>query len=190
MQYLLTPYSQFCPPWVTWADCFSDSELDYLQGKAKQAEEDGIVGSNNLNTGVRRSSIGWMYNQPENKFVFEKLAGVVSKLNAEVYRFDLTGFGEPLQLTNYKASNNGAYLWHQDMCAGPSRKLSLVLQLTDPSEYDGGNLQIWKDREPLNVGKQRGLIALFPSFMLHQVSPVTNGSRQSLVAWISGPQFK
>ena len=42
----------------------------------------------------------------------------------------------------------------------------------------------------VNVRKQRGLIAVFPSYVLHQVTPVTQGSRQSLVAWISGPAFK
>jgi len=43
---------------------------------------------------------------------------------------------------------------------------------------------------PVNVRKQRGLIAAFPSFVLHQVTPVTQGNRQSLVAWVSGNAFR
>jgi PKHD-type hydroxylase len=66
----------------------------------------------------------------------------------------------------------------------------MVLQLTDPSQYEGGNLQIVTGGDPLTVRKQRGLVAVFPSYVLHQVTPVTKGSRQSLVAWITGPQFK
>jgi PKHD-type hydroxylase len=122
--------------------------------------------------------------------VFEKLSDVVSKINAEHFHFDLTGFGEALQLTNYDQSEHGMYGWHQDFGAGISRKLSMTVQLTDPSEYEGGNLQMFTSNEPKSVPKRRGLIAVFPSFVLHQVTPVTQGSRQSLVAWVSGPPFK
>jgi PKHD-type hydroxylase len=82
------------------------------------------------------------------------------------------------------------YGWHQDYGGEISRKLSLVLQLSDPSEYEGGNLQVKTSSEPQTVKKQRGFIAAFPSYVLHQVTPVTKGNRQSLVAWVSGPQFK
>ena len=83
------------------------------------------------------------------------------------------------------------YGWHVDGGGGgPSRKLSLVLQLTDPSQYEGGNLEIMTSSNPEQVRKQRGIIAAFPSYVMHQVTPVTKGSRQSLVAWISGPRFK
>ena len=84
------------------------------------------------------------------------------------------------------------YGWHQDYGGklSPSRKLSLVLQLADPSQYEGGNLQVMTGGEPTNVRKQRGLITVFPAYTLHQVTPVTQGTRQSLVAWISGPPFR
>ena len=113
-------------------------------------------------------------------------------MNSQFYKFELTGFGEALQLTNYDHSEQGMYGWHQDYgsVGGPSRKLSLVLQLTDPSEYEGGNLQIMTSGEPINVHKQRGLVTVFPSYTVHQVTPVTQGSRQSLVAWITGPEFR
>jgi PKHD-type hydroxylase len=82
------------------------------------------------------------------------------------------------------------YAWHQDYGSQISRKLSLVLQLTDPSRYEGGNLQTMTSQDVNTVRKQRGLITAFPSFTLHQVTPVTQGSRQSMVAWVSGPAFK
>ena len=84
------------------------------------------------------------------------------------------------------------YGWHQDYGGDrqASRKFSLVLQLTDPADYEGGNLQIMVGREPQTVRKQRGLIAAFPSYTVHQVTPVVSGSRQSLVAWVTGPAFK
>jgi PKHD-type hydroxylase len=193
MQHLLTPHALPIAPWAWWEGIFSEQELSWLQDKAKHAEQNAQVGGGGggaVNTDIRRSQISWLNNNPDNKWVFEKLANVVSKINAQHFRFDVTGFGEPLQLTNYNQSENGMYGWHQDYGGGVSRKLSMVVQLTDPSEYEGGNLQMMTSGQPENVRKQRGLIAIFPSYVLHQVTPVTQGSRQSLVAWVSGPAFK
>ena len=194
MQYLLTPHASRIEPWVWWEGAFTEQELNWLQDKAKRAEQTAQVGDGKgggtANPKVRRSQVSWLNNSPDTKWVFDKLADVVSKMNAQHFRFDLTGFGEPLQLTNYNQSENGMYGWHQDYGSGVSRKLSISVQLTDPSEYEGGNLQVMTKSNPQNVRKQRGLIAIFPSYVLHQVTPVTQGSRQSLVAWVSGPAFK
>ena len=193
MQYLLTPYSKPSEPWAWWGGAFTEQELDWLQNKARNAGVDATVGGNGIgsvNSNIRRSQVDWLRNTSDTAWVFEKLADVVSKINAEHFQFDLTGFGEPLQLTNYNQSEHGMYGWHQDFGGGISRKLSMAVQLTDPSEYEGGNLQMMNSGEPQTVRKQRGLIAVFPSYTLHQVTPVTQGSRQSLVAWVSGPAFK
>ena len=193
MQYLLTPHALPIEPWVWWEGAFSEQELNWLQEKAKQAEQNAQVGGGVggvVNSSIRRSQVSWLTNTPDTKWVFEKLADVASKMNAQHFRFDLTGFGEPLQLTNYNQSENGMYGWHLDYGGGISRKLSMAIQLTDPSEYEGGNLQVMVSGQPQNIRKQRGLIAIFPSYVLHQVTPVTQGSRQSLVAWISGPAFR
>jgi PKHD-type hydroxylase len=195
VQYLLTPYSEPIEPFVWWEGAFTEQELDWLQLQAARAEQKALVGGNpqgNELARIRRSSVSWLNNTPDTKWVFNKLAHVASSLNSQFYQFDLTGFGEAIQLTNYDQSEHGMYGWHQDYGGNRSisRKLSLVLQLTDPSQYEGGNLQVWTGGEPKSVRKQRGLIAAFPSYVLHQVTPVTQGSRQSLVTWISGPQFK
>jgi len=195
MQHVLTPYSMPAEPFAWWEGAFSDQELDWLQGQAQQAgqraQAGGMKNEEQLKQ-VRRSHVAWINKTPDTAWVFEKLAHVASSLNAQFYRLDLTGFGESLQLTNYDQSEHGMYGWHQDYGGNLSisRKLSMVLQLTDPSQYEGGNLQIKTGGEPQTVRKQRGLIAVFPAYTLHQVTPVTSGSRQSLVAWISGPAFR
>lgn len=195
MQFPLTPYSEPIEPFVWWDGAFSEQELDWLQQKAINAETRAQIGgaaSSDDLAKVRRSKISWLDNTQDTQWVFKKLAHVVSSLNSQFYRFDLTGFGEALQLTNYDQSEHGMYGWHQDYGGNRtiSRKLSLVLQLTDPAQYEGGNLQVMTSGEPVNIRKQRGLIAAFPSYVLHQVTPVTKGNRQSLVAWVSGPAFK
>jgi PKHD-type hydroxylase len=195
MQHLLTPYAMPVEPFLWWEGAFSEQELNWLQEQAAKADRQAQVGGNldaEKLSKIRRSQLSWMDKTHDTAWVFDKLGHVASVLNAEFYRFDLSGFGGPLQLTNYDHSEKGMYGWHQDYGGklSPSRKLSMVLQLTDPSQYEGGSLQILTSGEPQNVKKQRGLIAMFPSYVLHQVTPVTSGSRQSLVAWVSGPAFK
>jgi PKHD-type hydroxylase len=73
---------------------------------------------------------------------------------------------------------------------GVSRKLSIVVQLTDPKDYKGGELQLFEGGDPIVITKQQGMVTLFPSYMLHQVTPVTKGMRHTLVAWIGGKNFK
>lgn len=195
MQHLLTPYAMPVEPFAWWEGAFTEQELDWLQDQAKNAHQRAQVGGNpdaDALNNIRRSQVSWLNKTPDTAWVFEKLADVASSLNAQFYRFDLTGFGEALQLTNYNQSEHGMYGWHQDYGGkqSASRKLSLVLQLTDPAQYEGGNLQIMTNAEPMSVRKQRGLVAAFPAYTLHQVTPVTQGTRQSLVAWISGPAFR
>jgi PKHD-type hydroxylase len=195
MQYVLTPYSGTIEPFVWWENAFTEQELNDLQQRAKNADKKARVGGNpdteTLNK-IRRSSVDWIHNSADNQWLYRKLGHIVSSLNAQHYRFDVTGFGEALQITNYDHTEQGMYGWHQDYGGrnSPSRKLSLVLQLTDPNEYEGGHLQVMTAGQPINIRKQRGLVALFPSYIVHQVTPVTQGSRQSLVAWITGPEFK
>tara|TARA_R110000796_G_scaffold180095_1_gene296634 strand:- start:916 stop:1500 length:585 start_codon:yes stop_codon:yes gene_type:complete len=194
MQHLLTPYSKGIEPFAWWDDGFTDEQLDWLQQKAKEATQEAQVGGGNggeVNDKVRRSELNWLHKDPECAWVFERLAHVAASLNADHFGFDLTGFGEALQLTNYHEARQGNYVWHQDFgSSGVSRKLSMALQLSDPSEYEGGELQILTRKEPITMPKKRGHIIVFPAWTLHQVTPVVKGTRQTLVAWVSGPSFK
>lgn len=192
MQHVITPHMRNLEPFAWWDGAFTEQELTYLQQQAMDASQDAQVGQNggSVVPEIRRSEVNWVEKSDQNSWVFEKLGDVAASLNADYFGFDLFGFGERLQLTNYHQDKQGMYGWHQDFGGGVSRKLSLVLQLTDPSEYEGGNLELMISGSPLAMRKQRGLIIAFPSWALHQVTPVTRGTRQSLVAWVSGPNFK
>ena len=71
-----------------------------------------------------------------------------------------------------------------------NRKLSVVVQLSDPEEYEGGELKLHTSYDPIIIKKERGMIVSFPSYTLHEVAPVTKGERYSLVAWVHGPAFR
>jgi len=174
-----------------WHDAFTEEQLDYLQGIAKNNTLPGLVGGANNNGEVRRSEVSWLNDDSNHSWVFDRIAHVVSTLNAEYFQFNLGHFSEPVQLSNYSEHNNGTYHWHQDFGSiGPYRKLSLVLQLSDPREYEGGELQLLTEKKETTIAKQRGLITVFPSWTLHRVTPTTRGNRQSMVVWVSGEPFR
>lgn len=195
MQYMLTPYAQAQEPYAWWDGAFSEQQLDWLQQQARNFQTKAAVGGGGaINPNLRRSGLHWLPNSNETQWVFETLGHIVSSLNAQFFSFDLRGFGEQIQLTNYDESEKGMYGWHVDMgphTNAPCRKLSIVVQLSNPTEYEGGVLELQPSgADIIKIKKKRGFIVAFPSWTLHQVTPVTQGSRQSLVAWISGPPFK
>ena len=71
------------------------------------------------------------------------------------------------------------------------RKLSFVLQLSDPDDYEGGNLQLLDEGGKSYIApRQRGTMILFDSRTQHRVLKVTKGCRKSLVGWTVGPRWK
>jgi predicted 2-oxoglutarate/Fe(II)-dependent dioxygenase YbiX len=59
-----------------------------------------------------------------------------------------------------------------------------------PEDYEGGDLELMYGNQPQTMDKARGAFIAFPSFLLHRVTPVTRGTRWSLVAWILGPRWR
>jgi len=71
------------------------------------------------------------------------------------------------------------------------RKLSFSLQLSDPEDYEGGELEFLDNQdEPFFAPKQKGTIVVFDSRVKHRVRKVTNGLRKSIVGWVVGPRWK
>jgi PKHD-type hydroxylase len=99
-------------------------------------------------------------------------------------------FKEQLQLSEYNGDDEGHYDWHMD-CGKEvnTRKLSLSIQMSDPEEYEGGELNIHTHAGISTAPKLKGTVILFPSYLLHRVTKVTKGNRKSLVCWIHGPPF-
>jgi len=179
---------------ITWDDAFSSEELDRLvaYGDSLDLQDAVISGPDSKVLAIRRSKVGWIDNNPESAWVYDRLAYVARKINGKFFNFDLYGFVEHFQYTVYTEDEASHYTWHQDMSPDTecARKLSLVLQLSDPADYDGGDLETWGRTEPTKVDKKRGVIAAVPSWRMHRVTPVTRGIRKTLVLWVAGPSFK
>lgn len=152
------------------------------------------VGENLVNSKVRRSNVTFLNNLLDHWSVYRPLIDLVDSVNKQFYEFSLD-FPEPFQITRYDSSNQGHYTPHKDSSVpdegGRERKLSIVLQLSPPESYEGGHLNFpnIETYQPEMV-MQQGTAVIFPSYLLHGVTPVTQGTRHSLVGWFSGPKFR
>ncbi len=136
---------------------------------------------------IRKSSAVFVAPNKSTSWVFERLAKAVREINDTVYGFAVSQFREGFQFTRYEVGEY--YGPHFDIGPGKltERKLSLTVQLSPPDAYAGGELIIYPE---FVASKDRGTMTVFPSFMCHDVRPVTVGVRYSLVSWLAGPPFK
>ena len=143
-----------------------------------------------INKQIRDSHMYFISPQNEYQWLFRRLTDVIVKLNERYFNFDISGLIEGLQFTHYKGKGN-YYGKHLDsMYGGVIRKLSVSIQLSDPKKYKGGDLILHTGNKGDIMRKDQGTLFIFPSYTLHEVTPVTKGTRYSLVSWISGKPFK
>jgi len=156
----------------------------------------------------RKSDIVWM----NDSWIYKEIHPYIhqaNKLAGWNFQWD---WSESCQFTKYEPGQ--FYDWHCDSWEvpydkpndpnsnGKIRKLSVTISLSDPSEYEGGNLEFdfrnnadWAENRKAKVKecteiRPRGSIIVFPSFCWHRVEPVTRGTRYSLVIWNLGRPFK
>jgi len=151
----------------------------------------------------RKSDVVWM----SDRWIYREIQPYIHQANEYAgWNFEWD-WSEPCQFTEYKKGQ--FYDWHCDSYIEPynnpdnpnthgkQRKLSMTISLTNPEEYEGGDLEF--DFRNTDEGSQpkvceeireKGSIVVFPSFIWHRVTPVTKGTRHSLVCWNLGYPFK
>jgi PKHD-type hydroxylase len=142
---------------------------------------------------IRRARVQWLDDGADAAWAMGRVVDTVIEANRRHFMFDLTEFAERMQIAWYDAAQEGHFDWHVDVGDGQfaqKRKLTLVVQLSDPDAYEGGALEINADGHARAANRARGSATLFPSFMPHRVTPVTAGDRYSLTTWIHGPAFR
>jgi len=181
-------------PFVIWKDVFTAQELNAIEahGDSLMPMRAETAGARQTTDHMRITRVAWMRRDAETAWLYARLEEAVLHLNAQFYKFDLFGLNESLQYTVYDGAEGGHYNWHVDLGAKnvQPRKISLSLQLTDPSSYEGCNLVLESGEGPYVAERARGTLIAFPSYVLHRVSPIESGVRKSLVIWVSGPEFR
>ncbi len=145
---------------------------------------------------VRDSDVSWI----NDKWVLKEIIPYIGIANIDAKWFVEMDNHELAQFTKYKLNQH--YDWHFDQYLTPdefgkTRKLSLILSLSDSSEYEGGKLLFdYQDYPNQNKFsectelKNKGSIIVFPSYLYHKVTPVTEGTRYSLVIWAKGNNWR
>jgi PKHD-type hydroxylase len=179
-----------------WSKAFSPTELDMIEAYGDRLTVEKATLLSETPEGAVRGEIrvtqtAWLPPTAQSKWVYDRIQGVARALNDRVYQFALSGFSENLQYTVYHGAEGGHYDWHVDQgLMQMRRKLSISVQLSDPSDYEGCDLQFHASNQFETAPRDRGTVIAFPSYVLHRVTPCTKGTRKAIVAWITGPQFK
>lgn len=173
---------------------FSSAECDRLVtlAAAAPANDARLVGRQRDHN-QRRASLVWVDDLVGGDWVMDRIVSLVADANRTAFDFSLTEFAESAQIATYEADAGGHFDWHADIGDGPlagKRKLTMVVQLSDPGDYVGGALEVMPSSNVLAADRARGAATLFPSYLLHRVTPVTDGTRRSLTIWAHGPAFR
>jgi len=191
-----------------WNKALPDHMCDHIIKLGEEKKKQfGVVGHNenkeltdkdieDQKKTIRDSNVAW-FNEP---WMFDLLSRYFLEANQNAEWHFMYDFIEPVQFTMYEPGQY--YGFHQDSDFFKNeetvRKLSCVISLSDPSEYEGGDFRMnlksglhgsdcFLDVEHL---KGKGNLIVFPSHFWHEVSKITKGKRYSLVAWAKGPPFR
>jgi PKHD-type hydroxylase len=176
--------------WAYLDKVFSKEECEAIINCATKFRKGKVAAYKKHNKNVRDSGVFWISPSDSTEWIFRRLVDVITNLNRKYFGFELFGMLEGLQLTKYEAPG-GFYDKHVDREVNQViRKLSVTVQLSDPSDYEGGDLLLYFSKTPEVMDKGLGKLIAFPSYTLHEVTPVTKGTRYSLVVWITGSNFR
>lgn len=173
-----------------------DQLIDILSEDVKSFDESVSQSSVGLSENIfddklRSSKNSWI---PTTHWICGLVWSYLHNANVSNFQYDIDGFDDgSLQYTHY--SEGDFYTWHQDDAISfgrlRPRKLSVVVQLSDPEEYEGGNLELMSSTDDKYVlPRTKGTIIVFDSRTRHRVTKVRSGHRRSLVGWGVGPQWK
>jgi len=133
-------------PLVVWKEAFTPQEVDTVvaYGDQLQPMKAELAGRKDDIEHLRITRVAWMVRRPEIAWLHARLEEMVLQINAQFYRYDLYGLNEAFQYTVYEGAEGGYYGWHVDNGEKnyEPRKISLSLQLSAPSDYQGGDLQL------------------------------------------------
>ncbi|WP_417523028.1 2OG-Fe(II) oxygenase [Marinovum sp.] len=176
------------------AGAFSPAECNEITRLAASGEaRDARLVRQTRDHNLRRADLVWLDDVSGADWVMDRIIDLVRVANRDVFGFDLQDFSESAQVARYGAEREGHFDWHADIGDGPlaaRRKLTMVVQLAERDDYDGGSLEVMPSANVVVANRAHGAAVIFPSFLLHRVTPVTRGARQSLTIWAHGPAFR
>jgi PKHD-type hydroxylase len=151
-------------------------------GIAELGNDTDSYESNNRN-------IAYLHPTDNTRWLYELLFPLALEANEKTFHFDIDIVTDPIHYVIYP--EDGGHLdWHMDVGAyGVNRrKLAMTVQLSESTDYEGGEFEIWMGGKNgfITVPREKGDVIIFPSFLMHRVKPIKRGQRKCLVFWTGG----
>ena len=193
MGFPIQRYNVELPLHGVWKEGFSAEEVEkilFLEKILKFTK--GRVGGQNeqsINSDARDSEVSFLVPDDNTHWIFERLANITPRVNYDLFLYDIEAI-ETIQFTKY--TEDQFYDWHIDshsIWLNYERKISGVVFLDDPDDYEGGEFELIHKGSPdksLVTKPNKGEILYFASWMPHRARPVTKGVRRTLVFWVQG----
>jgi PKHD-type hydroxylase len=182
------------PPFETVATAarfLTDAEMDQVIADHSSLVQEAKLGAGATHHAVRRSQVVFLGMEQKYRWLYERVWTAAQECNRLFFNVDISGVEGNIQFARYDSSDRGFYDWHTDFSGfRPLRKISISIQLARSEDYEGGDLELMFANQPEQLDRTRGTFIAFPSFVLHRVTPVTRGTRWSLVAWILGTRWR
>lgn len=135
---------------------------------------------------TRNSYQAVLQRTPEREWLYQRILSMADAVNSDCWRFAVTGI-ENLQVLRYRPMQR--FKWHYDIYPGSLRKLTCVINLSPPTSYWRGGLQLKGPHQNREHARMQGAATLFPSFIMHKAAAPWWGERWVLVAWLTGPAW-
>ena len=187
--------SHFCQKGENWG-AFRSDECEWIISLSKNLVKRQGYKVQSLEPRYRQVTAWGIDQTKETNWIWQRLINNVITANNRWWNYDIVGILETLELHYYDSTNNSStrkdyYDLHTDNEYPFScRKISFSVELSDPNTYQGAQLNLYVKETPSILPKTRGTMIMFPSFILHEVTPISEGKRWSLVGWVSGHQLR
>lgn len=178
-----------------WFDtCIPEELVSLIEKDCKYYDDKSTIATvkSGIDFKVRDSKTAWI---PDSHWIPNFCMSYILKANDQNWKYNISRLdGGEMQYTTYETGQY--YNWHQD--AGlealddeSCRKLSIILQMSNPEDYEGGEVQFLNETGKLYLApKKKGTLIIFDSRTKHRVKKIHSGVRKSLVGWVVGPRWK
>lgn len=178
--------------WLRCAERLSSADCDEMIAACSEfpLTPPTIVGEDRY-PGRRQADCRKVGVNARTEWIFNLLTAVAHEATQNTFGLELTAINRAPQYVEYRP-DWGRFDWHNDYSHGVAdapRKLTIIIQLSEAVEYEGGRLQMFGP-EIEELPDERGTVLAFPSFLYHCVTPVESGIRRALVAWVAGARIR
>lgn len=179
--------------YIWFKESFSEEQLEAIKSILEntpwfEPESEDVK----MDEKIRKCNLKYINLDTENNiWLYDFLCNIAFEANNTLWGFELHSIMDSIEIAEY-GEDGGHFDWHVDL--GPSpinhRKIGVMIQLTDPEDYEGGKIEFRVSSESSEL--EKGLLcgASFPSFLSYKINPVTKGKLKILTFWVGGSSFK